>query len=133
VPLPRGPAGGHQVRNQGTEVARVLIVSTNALSDVAECPETGNVGLLVTESDEWEFPRRRTLHLTVDPSSKSTRLRGLAQRDTVRKPAPVGAKLPVCQKNALPATTSATTRNTTPSPSSWSESRDRVNLPLAAL
>ena len=58
VPLPRGPAGGHQVRNEGTEVVRILIVSTNVRPDVAEYPETGKVGLLASESDEWEFHRR---------------------------------------------------------------------------
>jgi uncharacterized cupin superfamily protein len=58
VPLPRGPAGGHQVRNDGTEVVRILIVSTNVRPDVAEYPETGKVGLLTSESDEWEFHRR---------------------------------------------------------------------------
>jgi len=58
VPLPRGPAGGHQVRNEGTAVARILIVSTNVRPDVAEYAETGKVGLLLPESDEWEFHRR---------------------------------------------------------------------------
>jgi uncharacterized cupin superfamily protein len=58
VPLPRGPAGGHQVRNEGTEVVRILIVSTNVRPDVAEYPETGKIGLLASESDEWEFHRR---------------------------------------------------------------------------
>ena len=58
VPLPRGPAGGHQVRNQGTEVVRILIVSTNVRPDVAEYPQTGKVGLLASESDEWGFHRR---------------------------------------------------------------------------
>jgi hypothetical protein len=38
-----------------------------------------------------------------------------------------------CQKNALSTTKSATTRNTRPSSSSWIESRDTVNLPLASL
>ena len=58
VPLPRGPSGGHQLRNDGTSVARVLIVSTNARPDVAEYPDTGKFGLLLPESDEWEFHRR---------------------------------------------------------------------------
>ena len=38
-----------------------------------------------------------------------------------------------CGKNALPTTRSATTRNTRPSPSSWIESRDTSNLPVASL
>lgn len=58
VPLPRGPSGGHQLRNESTAAARVLIVSTNSRPDVAEYPETGKVGLLLPESDEWEFHRR---------------------------------------------------------------------------
>ena len=45
VPLPRGPSGGHQLRNESTAAARVLIVSTNTRPDVAEYPETGKVGL----------------------------------------------------------------------------------------
>jgi len=57
VPLPRGPAGGHQVRNESTEVARIVIVSTNVRPDVAEYPETGKAGILASESDEWEFHR----------------------------------------------------------------------------
>ena len=39
-------------------MARILIVSTNVRPDVAEYPETGKVGLLLPESDEWEFHRR---------------------------------------------------------------------------
>jgi uncharacterized cupin superfamily protein len=47
VPFPRGPAGGHQLRNDSDEVARVLIVSTNADPDVAEYPDTGKVATIV--------------------------------------------------------------------------------------
>ena len=47
VSFPRGPAGGHQVRNDGEEVARVLIVSSNASPDVAEYPETGKLAWIV--------------------------------------------------------------------------------------
>jgi uncharacterized cupin superfamily protein len=36
VSFPRGREGGHQIRNDGEETARVLIVSTNAGPDVAE-------------------------------------------------------------------------------------------------
>jgi uncharacterized cupin superfamily protein len=36
VGFPRGAEGGHQIRNESDEVARVLIVSTNADPDVAE-------------------------------------------------------------------------------------------------
>ena len=57
VPLPRGPEGGHQIRNETTEVARVVIVSSNVRPDVAEYPETGKVGLAL-DGDRWEFHRR---------------------------------------------------------------------------
>jgi uncharacterized cupin superfamily protein len=57
VPLPRGPGGGHQLRNESTEVARIMIVSTNVRPDVAEYPETGKAGILAAEGDEWEFHR----------------------------------------------------------------------------
>jgi uncharacterized cupin superfamily protein len=36
VPFPRGPEGGHQIRNDSDTTARVLIVSTNTDPDVAE-------------------------------------------------------------------------------------------------
>jgi uncharacterized cupin superfamily protein len=54
--LPRGPEGAHQVRNDGDEVARVLIVSSNADPDVAEYPDTGKIGF--NTGGAWEFHRR---------------------------------------------------------------------------
>ena len=57
MPLPRGPEGGHQIRNESGEVARVVIVSSNARPDVAEYPETGKLGVAL-EGAEWEFHRR---------------------------------------------------------------------------
>jgi uncharacterized cupin superfamily protein len=47
VPFPRGPQGGHQIRNGGESLARVLLVSTNANPDVAEYPETGKLAAIV--------------------------------------------------------------------------------------
>jgi uncharacterized cupin superfamily protein len=47
VPFPRGPDGGHQIRNDGDSVARVLIVAANADPDIAEYPETGKVGISI--------------------------------------------------------------------------------------
>ena len=47
VPFPRGPEGGHQIRNDGDETARVLIVSANANPDVAEYPDTGKLAAIV--------------------------------------------------------------------------------------
>ena len=57
VPLPRGPEGGHRIRNETDAVARVLIVSSNARPDVAEYPETGKLGVAL-EGAEWEYHRR---------------------------------------------------------------------------
>jgi len=47
LPFPRGPEGGHQIRNDAEAIARVLIVSANADPDVAEYPETGKVAAIV--------------------------------------------------------------------------------------
>lgn len=58
VPFPRGPEGGHQIRNDGESVARVLIVAAHANPDVAEYPETRKVATIVDG--------RHTFHRTVD-------------------------------------------------------------------
>jgi uncharacterized cupin superfamily protein len=47
VPFPRGPEGGHQLRNDDGEPARVLIVAAHADPDVAVYPETGKVATVV--------------------------------------------------------------------------------------
>jgi uncharacterized cupin superfamily protein len=47
LPFPRGPEGGHQIRNDGDSTARVLIVSTNVDPDVAEYPEMGKIAAIV--------------------------------------------------------------------------------------
>ena len=47
VPFPRGPAGGHQIRNDGSETARVLIIAASANPDVAEYPDTGKIAAVV--------------------------------------------------------------------------------------
>jgi uncharacterized cupin superfamily protein len=47
--FPTGPAGVHGIRNETDEIARVLIVSTNADPDVAEYPDSGKVGIWVHE------------------------------------------------------------------------------------
>ena len=47
VPFPRGVEGGHQIRNDAADVARVLIVSSNASPDVAEYPDSGKVAWIV--------------------------------------------------------------------------------------
>jgi uncharacterized cupin superfamily protein len=47
VPFPRGPTGGHQIRNDGEVTARVVIVAAHANPDVAEYPGTGKVAIVV--------------------------------------------------------------------------------------
>jgi uncharacterized cupin superfamily protein len=47
IPFPRGPEGGHQIRNDSDATARVLIVSTNASPDVAEYPSSRKVATIV--------------------------------------------------------------------------------------
>jgi uncharacterized cupin superfamily protein len=47
VPFPAGPEGGHQIRNDGDEIARVLLVSAHANPDVAEYPETGKIATIL--------------------------------------------------------------------------------------
>jgi uncharacterized cupin superfamily protein len=46
VPFPRGSGGGHQVRNDGEEIARVLIVAASTNPDVAEY-DSGKVSVIV--------------------------------------------------------------------------------------
>ncbi len=46
VSFPHGPEGGHQIRNDGEETARMLIVSTNASPDVAEY-DSGKLAAIV--------------------------------------------------------------------------------------
>jgi uncharacterized cupin superfamily protein len=52
VGFPRGAEGGHQIRNEGDDPARILIVSTNADPDVAEY-DSGKVGVWVAGSGRF--------------------------------------------------------------------------------
>jgi uncharacterized cupin superfamily protein len=47
VPFPRGPEGGHQIRNDGDAPARVVIIAAHAFPDVAEYPDTGKLAAVV--------------------------------------------------------------------------------------
>ena len=62
VPFPRGPQGGHQVRNDGDAVARVLIVSAAANPDVAVYPETGKVAWIVDGEHHYHRTREAVEH-----------------------------------------------------------------------
>jgi uncharacterized cupin superfamily protein len=46
VPFPRGPEGGHQIRNDSDDVARPDRLRARE-PDVAEYPETGKVSMIV--------------------------------------------------------------------------------------
>ncbi len=59
VPLPRGPHGGHQIRNETDAVARVLIMSSNARPDVAEYPQTGMIGVALDQASSTGVTTRR--------------------------------------------------------------------------
>ena len=54
--FPRGPDGAKAITNTTNEVARVLIVSTNAVPDVSEYPDVGKLGVN-TGDDEWRLFR----------------------------------------------------------------------------
>ena len=46
MPFPRGPEGGHQIRNDAESIARVLIVGGHVNPDVAEY-DTGKVATII--------------------------------------------------------------------------------------
>ena len=54
--FPRGPEGAHAITNETDEVARVVIVSTNAAPDVSEYPDAGKIGIN-TGGDDWRLFR----------------------------------------------------------------------------
>jgi uncharacterized cupin superfamily protein len=57
VSFPRGPEGGHRLRNTSSEPCRLFFVSEMNLPDVVEYPDTG-VTLTVTGPDARQaFPR----------------------------------------------------------------------------
>lgn len=49
VAFPVGPEGAHQVVNRSRAMARVLIVATAALPEVAEQPEEGRLAIITTD------------------------------------------------------------------------------------
>ena len=56
VTFPPGPDSAHAITNGTSEVARVIIVSTNVVPDVSEYPDAGKVGIN-TGDDEWRLFR----------------------------------------------------------------------------
>jgi len=49
IAFPVGPEGTHQIVNRSRSPARVLIVATAVLPEVAEQPETGSLAILTTD------------------------------------------------------------------------------------
>jgi uncharacterized cupin superfamily protein len=62
VSFPRGPEGGHQLRNDSDEVARVLLISTNADPDVAEYPSSGKLAAIVGGEHRYHRARDAVEH-----------------------------------------------------------------------
>lgn len=58
VAFPIGPDGAHQLRNDkdATEPARILIVSTRNLPEIARYPDTGAVLAMTGEAEGQVFP-----------------------------------------------------------------------------
>jgi len=55
VHFPRGPAGAHQVRNDGGEPVRYVMASTFASPESAEYPDSGQISVMArTESQRGE-------------------------------------------------------------------------------
>jgi uncharacterized cupin superfamily protein len=55
----RGPAGAHQLRNDGDEPARVVIFSTTSDPEVAVYPDEGRAGVFAGWSGEFPTTRGR--------------------------------------------------------------------------
>jgi len=56
VSFPRGPGGAHRVFNEGDQPARLLILSTMNVPDVAEHADTGTWLALIGPQDGKAFP-----------------------------------------------------------------------------
>jgi uncharacterized cupin superfamily protein len=52
VCFPTGPAGAHDVRNDGGEPARVLMLSTRIYPEVPVYPDSGKIGARATEAGD---------------------------------------------------------------------------------
>ena len=57
VAFPRGPEGAHRVVNPGAEPARVLMISTMNLPEVAEHPDTGATLVMTGPGDDGPAPQ----------------------------------------------------------------------------
>jgi uncharacterized cupin superfamily protein len=64
VACPPGRAGAHQLINRGEEVARFLILSSKALADVIEYPDSERIS---AQGGEWGAPEAVAYMLSTEP------------------------------------------------------------------
>ena len=64
VACPPGRAGAHQLINRSDRVARFLILSSKALADVIEYPDSGKIS---AQGGEWGTPEAIAYMLATEP------------------------------------------------------------------
>ncbi len=64
IACPPGRAGAHQLINRGDAVARFLILSSKALADVIEYPDSGRIS---AQGGEWGTPEAIAYMLATEP------------------------------------------------------------------
>jgi uncharacterized cupin superfamily protein len=64
VACPPGRAGAHQLINRGDAVARFLVLSSKALADVIEYPDSGKIS---AQGGEWGTPEAIAYMLPTEP------------------------------------------------------------------
>jgi uncharacterized cupin superfamily protein len=64
VACPPGRAGAHQLINRGDGVVRFLVISSKALADVIEYPDSGKIS---AQGGEWGTPEAISYMLATEP------------------------------------------------------------------
>jgi uncharacterized cupin superfamily protein len=64
VACPPGRAGAHQLINRSDEVARFIVLSSKALADVIEYPDSGKIS---AQGGEWGTPEAIAYMLATEP------------------------------------------------------------------
>jgi uncharacterized cupin superfamily protein len=64
VACPPGRAGAHQLINRGDAVARFIVLSSKALADVIEYPDSGKIS---AQGGEWGTPEAIAYMLATEP------------------------------------------------------------------
>jgi uncharacterized cupin superfamily protein len=55
VHFPRGPEGAHQVRNDGNDAARFVVVAAGSSPEVVEYPDTGKLAAMARTGPLWSM------------------------------------------------------------------------------